>query len=91
MYSNSHSTAVVNIDKEKLNIFIENITANRECHFDYVIEDFDYKTGIATFIYKNNFIYYTIYDDVFSNPFDIVKIKINDIILNRLRNLTGYK
>ena len=27
------------------------------------------------------------YDDMFSNPFDFVKIKVDDVILDRLRNL----
>lgn len=38
---------------------------------------------------QNNFIYYTMYDDVFSNPFDFAKIKVNDVILDKLRNLAN--
>jgi len=91
MYSYTYSASIVDINKEKMNIFIDNILTNCECHFDYIIDDFGDKSGIATFIYKNNFIYYTMYDDVFSNPFDSVKIKIDDIILNRLKNLSNYK
>ena len=90
-YSLSYSAGVIDINKDKLNLFIENILKNCECFFDYTIEDFTYKTGIATFIYKNNYIYYTMYDDVFSNPFDVVKIKMDDTILHRLKNLPNYK
>lgn len=88
MYSKTFSAIVVNANKNSLDIFIKNILLNKECHFDYVIEDFGNKTGIATFIYKNNFIYYTMYDDVFSNPFDFAKIKVNDVIVNRLKKLS---
>jgi hypothetical protein len=82
-----YSVGVVNINKDKLCTFLENILMNNECHFDYVIEDFNNKTGIATILHKNGYIYYTMYDDVFSNPFDFVKIKVDDVILDRLRKL----
>ena len=86
MYSRSYSAQIVDINKYNLNIFIENILINKECHFDYVIQDFKCD-GIATIFYKNNYIYYTMYDDMFSYPFDLVKIKVDDVILDRLRNL----
>ena len=87
MYSNTCSAGIVDINKDKLNIFIQNILLNNVCYFDYIIEDFG-EPGVATFIYKNDFIYYTMYDDVFSNPFDFVKIKVDNIILNRLTNMS---
>ena len=90
IYSRECEVWVVDINKEQLEIFIENILTNNKCYFNYVIEDFNNKTGIATIIYKNNYIYYTAYDDAFSRPFDFVKIKVDDIILNRLRNLSNY-
>jgi hypothetical protein len=90
-YSRCYSARIVSIDKKKLHAFIENIFINKNSYFDYVIEDFDNKTGTAIIIYKNNYIYYTMYDDVFSNPFDFVKIKINNTILNRLSNLLNYE
>ena len=89
-YSRSYSAGIIDINKDHLHIFIENILINNECHLDYVIDDFGNKTGVATILYKNNYIYYTIYDDVFSNPFDFVKIKVNDIVLDRLRNISNY-
>ena len=98
-YSSCFSSVVVSLDKEQLNIFIENILNNCEDYFNYIIEDFGkwnadsmsytIQTGTATIIYKDNYIYYTMYDDVFSNPYDFVKIKINDEIINRLRNLSN--
>lgn len=90
MYSSSCSARIVDINEEQLRRFIENILMNNECHVDYVIEDFGGKTGIATILHENGYIYYTMYDDVFSNPFDFVKIKVDNIILDRLRNISNY-
>lgn len=86
-YSSSCSAGVIDINEDHLHKFIENIVNNNKCHFDYVIEDFGNKTGIATILYENKYIYYTMYDDVFSNRFDFVKIKVDNIILDRLQNL----
>lgn len=88
-YSCSYGAEIVDINEESLNTFINNILTNVDAHFDYVIADF-HGSGVATIIYKNNYIYYTMYDDVFSNPFDFVKIKIDEVILERLRNLKNF-
>ena len=86
-YSSGWWAPVIELNKEKIDIFIENILENRDCHFDYVIGDFYSGTAIATFIYRNKYIYYTIYEDDFSNPFDCAKVKVDDVILDRLRQL----
>lgn len=86
-YLHTFSAGVVSINHTELDIFINNILNNCECTFDYVIEDFNGKSGVATLIYKNHFIYYTAYDDVFSNPYDYIKIKVDNILIHKLRNL----
>lgn len=89
-YSNTCSAYVIDINIDNLRLFIENILTDTECHFDYVIEDFGGKTGVATFIYNNKYIYYTHYDDVFANPYECVKLKVSNVVLDRLRNLSNY-
>jgi hypothetical protein len=67
-----------NIDKYK--IFLDNINNKIDNEYEFRIE---YEP--ALWIYKDGYIYFTIYD--YGQWYNSVKIKVDDIVLERLTNL----
>lgn len=83
IYFNTDFYAFIEYDTNQYKEFLNSMKLNINCQFNYYL-----KNGLATLLFYNGHLCYTIYDDDFFKPIKCAKIQVTPEFLEQQTNIS---